>query len=230
MTTIVIENKILYADSYSVEADTRLSSRVNKIAYNATNTLAYAYTGSTLPTPMLKLMVQRLEFDLVNSYILECATDEPSAKEPRKALSMMQQFLQASRLERAVYRSVLALGKDYTYKGEDREIFDCHDNAYTAIGCYTDSYGLYRKMNLSPADAFARIFNFATVTAGPLNIALASSLNIPDISDYVRQVSDGVEFPVLKAKPAEPVKTKRMPASKKATVKTSTTFIKKNHV
>lgn len=217
MTTIVIEKSALFTDSMHIRNKGIDASRNTKIALNDSKTIAFAYTGVTLPETMLRRMIRRIEFEFVRKSV-QVTIDENPAEESFKGIhEMLNRFYDAIGMKDWGFSECLALSCNEALHLTEGAAMIVTSDDYTGIGCYIPSYAIYRKMGLSPLESFAKIFDFSCMSAGPVNMVHASSLCVINTVDYIKQVNEGISEPVLRAVPATPTKkpVRRSPKSTK---------------
>lgn len=220
MTTIVIEGRTLFTDSMHIRTKGTDAFRNTKIAFNESRTIAYAYTGGTLPDLMLNRLVRVAEFELVRGMVQRIigggAVEETAAA--HEVHRMLGNYHKAENLDNWHVAECLVLANEAAFHILTDATVEITTSEYTGIGCYIPSYGIYRKMGLSPLDSFGKIFEFGAVSAGPVNVVHADMLNKPDVMDYVRQINDGNSLPVLRAvvtaPPKKPVRRVTKPKAK----------------
>lgn len=199
MTIIVYDNKSLITDSLTmvVNEDTadQFSYHSNKIRYNASRTVAFAYPGVTMSAEINTWMMRHAEAELVYACM-----QAGKAKYGEK-LTVVSKFLDG--LEELISElpcppskdgQGIAISKHEAIQFGSAGKSVVTNSLFVGTGCYLEAYWMLRASGMHPVPIMNRLSQIGKLVGGPINIQRQQDLNDPDYERYVQDLFNGVKY------------------------------------
>lgn len=199
MTIIVYDNKSLITDSLTMVVNDatadHFSYHSNKIRYNASRTVAFAYPGETMSAEINEWMMRHAEAELVHACM-----QTGKAKYGEK-LTVVSKFLDG--LEELISElpclpskdgQGIAISKHEAIQFGSAGKSVVTNSLFIGTGCYLEAYWMLRASGMHPVPIMNRLSQIGKLVGGPINIQRQQDLNDPDYERYVKDLFDGVKY------------------------------------
>lgn len=199
MTIIVYDNKSLITDSLTMVVNDatadHFSYHSNKIRYNASRTVAFAYPGETMSAEINEWMMRHAEAELAYAYMQADRTRYgEKITMAAKYLDGFDKFISLLPFPPSKDGQGIAISKHEAVQFGSAGKSVVTNSLFIGTGCYLEAYWMLRASGMRPVPVMNRLSQIGKLVGGPINIQRQQDLNDPDYERYVKDLFDGVKY------------------------------------